>query len=436
LSPDLTHHLLLSLVACTLTGFNLYGKIPPDYSWVWASFHDSGFWNEKAKQLGVTAVEEVLSNLSQWTTLAAPSPTLPKIFLKKDFSVSAGLYSSLKTDHGVFFEISDSDVVATDNVLDKHSTFLNSLKSQLDILNVNLLGTKAKVIYQTMGLLHTTELCAQHEALDCHALPHLDDSYVGEMQRHVFAFCQANPLSRITYLRNRIPASLQTRDSITNEQLLPLTKAVTSQECVRKKDDLSCNVCGLHLYVQPAISIAGDMYTADCSYINQLLEPEWFVTKMSEFVAEALTLQIWGKLVSPLFKVSMETMGLDHFAPHHWIGSGPSISPCQVEGFGLERQSKTNDYSVLQKAPRNLSSALNAINATVAGVESLRMRELTYLPGLLLKWYMLYGNAPDFTSWVYDVYPDGELWRQGIAAQGQQFHEEMLLKYMDSGAVS
>ena len=52
--------------------------------------------------------------------------------------------------------------------------------------------------------------------------------------------------------------------------------------------------------------------------------------------------------------------------------------------------------------------------------EDVRRREYFLLAGTLFRFYQLYGQAPPPDSWVYQWFPDGDLWRDAVQKHGNE----------------
>jgi len=66
----------------------------------------------------------------------------------------------------------------------------------------------------------------------------------------------------------------------------------------------------------------------------------------------------------------------------------------------------------------------------VRTTERQRVREFLFLVGNLLKWYMLYDDAPSASSWVWTFFPDGFLWSSGVAKYGRRVVEAVASRYV------
>jgi hypothetical protein len=182
-------------------------------------------------------------------------------------------------------------------------------------------------------------------------------------------------------------------------------------------------------------------------------------------------------------KERMDRYGLDRYAAEHWVGSHPAVRPCDMEASGLfpywlPHRRVLSEFIPLSfaMAPRRVdpkyaiekltNSSLplkqifdwNNINGwcmfelkrtcredrerfvedafetcrkkttrslfgdritAVRKKSQTRIREFFLLPGHLLKWLSIYGEAPSTDSWVWDHFPDGEFWKDAVDMFGR-----------------
>jgi hypothetical protein len=408
--------------------FTMYKHAPPDNSNLWKVLPKGAFWKDRVKEFGEKAVEQVLSNPSQWFAKVSPQEVVPKLFTDDRNRRFDALATNAK--HGVFY-----DVYVPEDSGEIHE---QALVSQLRIMDDSLGGTGATIYVISMGSEQTNaNLCTSLNNLDCQVLTHLPEPYVGEAQRELHGFCRVNPTAKVSYIKNRLSTSLQARDTPSQDLLQHITRAALCKDCLQPSHkNFHCDACGLRYVTLPAMSFAGNMYTAECSYVNQLLEPEVFVEKMSEYVAEVMTLRMDWTFFSTLFDDSMVSMGVDHYAMDQWIASGRRSKPCDVYHGRISDLTAANDNDIdftLQSAPRQVATLFedeidpNRMAALSNG--RFRVREVTFIPGLILKWLVLYGRNESLPPWVYDVYPDGADWRALERPKLVFYHQEILLRF-------
>jgi hypothetical protein len=141
--------------------------------------------------------------------------------------------------------------------------------------------------------------------------------------------------------------------------------------------------------------------------INRLVPPDQFAAKMQDYLVKALPMRVLEKLSSGIFPDTMEGLGLDGYSMDHWLGSHPSMVPCDWEKGIPWKKGAFSNTTTLHGWGFDLTK-----HDHIMKDDTLRRKEFSFLAGLLVKWYMLYGELPPTESWVYQVYPDGEHWQQ------------------------
>lgn len=97
-------------------------------------------------------------------------------------------------------------------------------------------------------------------------------------------------------------------------------------------DGNTCNVCGTRFSPFPHHHMAGNMWTATCGYIRQLHRPDEFGEKMETLMVDVLQHAKVSNIPKPTFQQYKDEyfVGRGRFAFEHWVGSHPSIRPCDV----------------------------------------------------------------------------------------------------------
>jgi hypothetical protein len=377
--------------------------------------------------------------------------------------------------------------------------------------------TTATLYYQTIGKPKTITpqfmqpLCQQY-GLRCIHLGHAVQGFEEITLHHLYDFCQGTtttttvgdkkrrlqgrsklaaslfpPSTKVVYLHTK-GAFHNRRDGSNDRWRRHLTLAATSQHCLSYRyqrqprqritttakknsrrsanttadDDTStaatCNVCGLQFYPLWTPFIIGNMWSASCSYIANLVPPKQFAQRMQDLVQYNLTsLQNRSLMHANLYKAEPWFLGLERYAAELWVGTHPDLQPCDVsvtadnEYWTRSSSSTANheksddiilDEFVWSMAPRSYSENTSTSKSTagnnnnnnldapwlrldpqqrdlVLSNETLRMREFFLLPGLILKYHILYnGTYPSNSSWVWNFYPDGAEWRERLAKYG------------------
>jgi hypothetical protein len=250
--------------------------------------------------------------------------------------------------------------------------------------------------------------------------------YGGELDTlsNMYEFCAQteNPaMAKAIYLHNK--GSFHP-DPKNDRWRCAMTDAVVSRQCAKPPDD-SCNVCGLQFNAPPqmfTMLFPGNFFTASCKYINQLHPPKEFQRRMERLAWKAKNLNSTGTFHFLPKGDQNWVLGTKRYTPEHWIGMHPQIQPCdmsvQPNNWYWQEHDHTSDefqWSMFYNRRFNYSN-----DKFMADTPDLRLKTYIILPGLLWRYVSLYNQTPSETSWIYDVLPDGNLWRAAVKNQGHR----------------
>ena len=277
--------------------------------------------------------------------------------------------------------------------------------------------------------------------LTCTHMEHYDEGSENVTLQKVHDFCSIHEDHRVVYLH---PKGAHNTRPQSEGWRRHMTAAATSQDCLAPPNN-TCNLCGWVYYPFWASFMPGNIWTAQCSYIQQLLPPKEFKQKQRNLAKEVLMLEVRGTLSSRMFprkKDSTDLYGLDRFADEHWVGSHPAVVPCDLAGdvdlallwSSGQEERKLSHLSMAPQAavdakwwgsdPRKTRSIL--------GKEKERIREYYFLGGRLFLWLGLYDQVPPESSWVWNWFPDGARWRNIIAGSNQTM--ERLMQVLETNS--
>ena len=231
---------------------------------------------------------------------------------------------------------------------------------------------------------------------NCHLLRHVPEGDENLTLQSLYEYCQNHADAKVTYIHNK--GSLHATPK--NRKLRNLlTKAVFSDEC-QSLDSDTCNVCGARFSPFPHIHMAGNMWSAECSYVNRLIPPNFFHDSMEELVDFVINKP--GDVPKPTFQQIEDEyfVGLKRYASEHWVGSHPSVQPCDVFPgeylCGYHDLPDTNIWDPdLQSAPRY-----------DVGIFEKRAAEGNWFCGQarLLEFQFLYNARPPPDSFIWKFY--------------------------------
>ena len=179
----------------------------------------------------------------------------------------------------------------------------------------------------------------------------------------------------------------------------------------------------------------GNMWTAQCQYVNQLIRPgrDW-QQKLQE--VSDLAHAYANEQHRFHFMIQADTgdnFGLQRYANEHWIGAHPTLRPCELSS-GRTKMHKTGwftghpqpqrDFNLTSSPSKPLNSAhydwvnLREIRRNILNMETLGRRSFFLLPGRVFQWKHLYHQVPSPDSWTWKWFPDGEFWIQALRRHG------------------
>jgi cytoskeletal protein RodZ len=396
--------------------YALYNQVPAADSWIWSFFPDGVAWREAVEKHGNRAVQMVTEQYRP-ETVATGDMTL-------NVSTSPG--------YTVFYNIDirreEKDQALVLQVVMEQMEQLGSSYAAKASLDEN---KTLSVFYATVGsanVLNATymdQLCSKNN-LVCRHIHHYEEGHDEITLQPMYDFCQSHPSQKVIYLHNE--ELLDDRPGKNRWFRSHSTAAVTSAACLRLSNE-SCNACGLFFSPVPVMSFPGNFFTAKCSYINQLIQPSSFEVTQSEFGAVAHQMINQERLVANLAEKDSFAFGFAEFSMQHWIGSSPSLYPCDMTSaarklYWTKKRNTTSEFD-WSMAPR--SSSLD--KEQIPPSESLRVREYFLLAGNIMKWYTMYNEVPSASSWVWSFFPEGDKWRQAVETYGNQSIDAMVTKY-------
>ncbi|CAB9517175.1 expressed unknown protein [Seminavis robusta] len=309
-------------------------------------------------------------------------------------------------------------------------------------------GKQVLLLYTTIGDRHALLPEKMHNwctetKLECRRLQHYDVGREELTLQMVNDFCQQQPADyRIGYLHNKgshHPSPL-------NEQWRRLmTHAVMKEDCwpSKQKNYDNCNVCGLYFTFDRGLFMAGNVWTATCGYVQQLMEPRYFEPNMTEIVTKAWVQSVkYGTFGYTQYPQEPPFLGLDRYAAEWWIGSHPTIEPCDYsgtipKGVGYDRTKQflklvwdttglnmTSNFTFVA-GPRFPGQRYKLPKGSIYNRQKMGGEDPDYwkkeyflLPGIVYRWIQLYQQLPGPNSWVWRHFPHGDLWKRSVQQYG------------------
>lgn len=285
------------------------------------------------------------------------------------------------------------------------------------------------VYFNTIGNEMDTErikdLCAIKYDMKCIHMKHYRSATESVTLSQLHHYCSLHPSDSVVYLHNK--GSLHPNIKGQDRWRRTMTAAATSELCLEGGlQDRGCNTCGMLFQPLPTNHFPGNMWAAKCKFVKQLLSPDQYHARrpvIDEWIRNQTSMGIWQKY-SGLFPLEAHYTGRDRYEAEHWLGSHPSIRPCDVSkpanfDYWLDDDRDFHEFEV-RTAPRHNISAdwkwyqyashPEVLTEDTEDHAQQRRRDFFLLRGLLYRSIALYGVLPDTSSWVWDWFPDGTAW--------------------------
>eukprot|EP00580_Thalassiosira_gravida_P010502 CAMPEP_0201632570 /NCGR_PEP_ID=MMETSP0493-20130528/6173_1 /ASSEMBLY_ACC=CAM_ASM_000838 /TAXON_ID=420259 /ORGANISM="Thalassiosira gravida, Strain GMp14c1" /LENGTH=907 /DNA_ID=CAMNT_0048104123 /DNA_START=148 /DNA_END=2871 /DNA_ORIENTATION=+ len=434
-SPNLSFREYYYMAGNLVKWFYLYGPegVPSQDSWVWRVFPEGQRWKELVGQHGENAVEE---------TVKASAPRFHSAFVSEDVRAAPDTSLQLFHDDDGLLSLSNPPLVVFYQILfppDNKEKALAAVKSQFDVLSLgqfdNESGTfdqnRKILLYYTItgGRVQEVDLISnlckeKSDRITCRQRGNYDaEGVYGENVHHLHAFCNVKPSYHVVYITNRLDDSLATK-------IKAITSAVMSTMCLPSEE--SCNVCGAEFYPLPFLHFTGNMFSASCGYVNKLMSPSTFENAMTDVAGAALVAEMKETYTTKLFPLGTRILGSYQHSIDHWIGAHPDLKPCDIAPTSTDKLDETilDQMKLYSRAPAprrgSASPGYLVSNSEWRERESksrlkrtISLREYYYLAGNIFRWKRLYDKLPNANSWVWEWFPDGQLWELAARTSGE-----------------
>jgi hypothetical protein len=306
--------------------------------------------------------------------------------------------------------------------------------------------------------------CSTETNLDCEHLQHHEDgSFEDVTLSRLYDFCSNqetddNKLDPSTSPHDPIVVYLHSKGTYHPSERNDhwrryMTDAAMSQECLEFQDqhgreiapttnissthNTQCNVCGFLFHPIWTPFFPGNIWSAKCSYIRKLMHPQVFKNQSESTADKAVALMREGRFTMNLLSPFLEVggyLGRERFADEHWVGSHPSLVPCDLAPRPyLMKWVHPRLRNSFRAPPLEWSVApRHGINEDWLFLQGLqkkyrlvadpdwRHREFFLLPGALWKWITWYDKVPPASSYVWKWFPDGLEWLGRVETLGTQ----------------
>jgi len=285
---------------------------------------------------------------------------------------------------------------------------MNIVKEQLAVLKNSSVWNSVKLYYNVIGY-NATDVVQQECGNQCHFIKFVPQGDESITLQSLHDYCQEHPAALVTYIHDKGSHTPMVLNEILRRWL---TDVVSSDECQTiGMANNTCNLCGGRFWPFPHHHLPGNMWTAQCSYIRRLSRPDQFQQKMENLVQDVFNNAVDDPSI-PKPTIGQYNdgwfIGTSRYALEHWVGSHPSVRPCDLYSradyfFGYANIPEASHMWIpdLLPAPRYKASSNTGFLSYAAGGGNWQCGK-----GRLLEYRYLYGELPPKDSFVWSFYAE------------------------------
>ena len=207
------------------------------------------------------------------------------------------------------------------------------VEEQLAWKQASRLLQNATLYYVLIGFNATervSEICHSYASSSehCHLLEYISDGDEAITLQHLYKYCVDHPRSQVSYIHNK-GSFHPSKDNDDLRIFVNHGIFGSNGEYCQAMPLEHCNVCGTRFSSVPHYHFPGNMWTASCDYIRQLIPPTDFGQKM-ESLLERPRMRDGVPKPSNRQLFLRWPVGRDRFSSEHWVGSHPRVQPCDI----------------------------------------------------------------------------------------------------------
>lgn len=171
-----------------------------------------------------------------------------------------------------------------DGVIEKQNA-INIIAQQLDIKAASKFARSAPIYFAMTGYNATRDILHMCGRRPCNVMKYAKEGDESLTLGPLFDYCTTHPEAMVTYLHDKGTFNPSGRNELLR---IMLNKAIFSDECQTIPMG-QCNICSARFSPLPYFHMPGNMWTAHCSYIRELVDPRKFSDRMDDLVDYVLS---------------------------------------------------------------------------------------------------------------------------------------------------
>jgi hypothetical protein len=227
------------------------------------------------------------------------------------------------------FEEHALGIVKEQLVLKQASKLLQNVPLYYTVIGTNATEKVTDICHSYHGHV-SDEMSASTIKQNCHLLQYASQGDERLTLQAIYDYCIDHPQYQISYIHNKGSFHPSERNEKFRAFLNHGIFGGNGDHCQEMPLD-QCNVCGTRFATFPHYHMAGNIWTATCQYIRQLIPPMEFPSKMEALLERTLFVPD-PDIPKPTFQQYSEgyPVGRDRYSLEHWLGSHPYLQPCDI----------------------------------------------------------------------------------------------------------
>jgi hypothetical protein len=210
---------------------------------------------------------------------------------------------------------------------------LSITKSQMDDIRLSGLA-KSDLFLNIIGDV-TVDIPGCKDMRNCHIMNRMESGSESSTLQALYDYCVNHETHLVTYIHNKGSFTDTPENAALRE--MHMRSQLRTQACRDAVHAGTCNVCSARFSPLPHFHASGNMWTAHCSYVKDLISPAHFEKRMDDVMVALKADAVVMKEMFPCTNqhlvfdcIAPPHIGLERYSYEHWIHSHPNVVPCDV----------------------------------------------------------------------------------------------------------
>lgn len=256
----------------------------------------------------------------------------------------------------------------------------------------------------------TIDIPGCNDMPNCHIMSRMESGSENATLVALHEYCVNHETHLVTYIHNKGSFTDTPENAALRE--MHMKSQLRTHACHDAVHAGTCNVCSARFSPLPHFHTSGNMWTAHCSYVKDLISPADFEKRMDDVMVALKSDAVLMKEMFPCTNrhmifdcIAPPHIGLERYSYEHWIHSHPTVVPCDILPTSFKYIWNYNDIPdpKIEWKPEVYVGPRFPLIVYLNNYIPQSPRWWT-LKGRLFEWHHLFNVMPPRTSWVWHYY--------------------------------